>query len=137
MGLRTERLKEVIREEAAEAITQDLSDPRLGFCTVTHIDLTNDLAYCTVHVSVLGGDGVKSRTLHALQNARGLVQSRVAKRLKTRVTPHLEIKLDESIEKSFGVIGKIRDARATDPDGGKPSDEEHAELADNDDASDE
>jgi len=119
MSLRIERLKEVIREEAAETITQDLADPRIGFCTVTRIELTGDLAYCTVHVSVIGTAGVKSRTLKALKSARGLIQAKIAKRLKTRTTPHVEIVLDESMEKAFGVLEKIKQARASDSDGGK------------------
>lgn len=119
MSLRIERLKEVIREEAAETITQDLSDPRLGFCTVTKIELTNDLAYCTVHVSVIGDEKGKSKTMHALKAARGLIQAKIAKRLKTRTTPHVEVALDESLEKAFGVLEKIKEARATDSDGGK------------------
>jgi ribosome-binding factor A len=123
MSIRNERLKEVIREESAQTITQDLADPRLGFCTVTRVELTDDLAYCTVHVSVLGDDGVKSRTMRALKDARGLIQSRIAKRLKTRTTPHLTIQLDESIERAFAVLDKIKQARATDPDGGQGEDE--------------
>ncbi|MGD0093674.1 MAG: 30S ribosome-binding factor RbfA, partial [Planctomycetota bacterium] len=119
MKLRNERLKEVIREEAAETITQGLSDPRIGFCTVTRVALTEDLSYCIVYVSVLGSDGVKSRTMHALQDARGLLQSRIAKRMKTRTTPQLSIELDESIEHSFTLLDKIKKARASDPDGGK------------------
>ena len=119
MQLRNERLKEVIREEAAELILHKLTDPRLGFCTVTKVDLTNDLSYCTVHVSVLGDAGVKSRTMHALQDARGLIQKHIANRMKTRTTPHVEIELDESIERSFAVFEKIREARLTDTDGGK------------------
>ena len=119
MSIRTERLKEVIREEAAQTITQELADPRIGFCTVTRIALTADLAYCTVYVSVLGEAGVKSRTMHALQDARGLIQSRIARRMKTRTTPQVTIELDESIEKAFAVLDKIKQARASDPDGGK------------------
>jgi len=119
--MRNERLKEVIREEAAETITQGLADPRIGFCTVTHISLTDDLSYCTVHVSVLGDRAVKSRTMHALQDARGLLQSRIARRMRTRTTPHVEVELDESIERSFVLLDKIKQARASDPDGGKSS----------------
>ena len=119
MNLRNERLKEVIREEAANLILHDLADPRIGFCTVTRIELTNDLSYCTVHVSVLGDKAVKSRTMHALQDARGLIQVRIAGRMKTRTTPHVTIELDDSIERSFDVMGKIDAARATDSDQGK------------------
>jgi ribosome-binding factor A len=119
MGIRNERLKEVIREESAQTITQDLADPRLGFCTVTRVTLTDDLAYCTVYVSVLGNEGAKSRTMHALQDARGLLQARIARRMKTRTTPHVTIELDETIEHSINILSKIKEARASDPDGGK------------------
>lgn len=124
MNTRNERLKEVIREEAAETITQGLADPRLGFCTVTRVTLTNDLSYCTVYVSVLGDEGVKSRTMHALQDARGLLQARIAKRMKTRTTPQVAIELDETIERSFDILNKIKQARASDPDAGKGGQEE-------------
>jgi ribosome-binding factor A len=119
MSVRNERLKELIREEAASMILHHLTDPRIGFCTVTRVDLTQDLSACTIHVSVLGEAGVKSRTMHALQDARGLIQSHVGKRMKTRTTPRVSIELDETIEKTFEIEKKIREARATDSDAGK------------------
>src|SRR4051794_23898827 len=119
MSLRNEKLRELIREEAAELILHKLTDPRLGFCTVTGVDLTNDLSYCTIHISVLGDDGVKSRTMHALNDARGLIQSHIGKRMRTRTTPRVSVELDESIERSFGVLEKIKEARASDSDAGK------------------
>jgi ribosome-binding factor A len=133
MSVRNERLKEIIRETAAEMILHELTDPRIGFCTVTSIDLTQDLSACTIHVSVMGDPGAKSKTMHALQDARGLIQARIAKRMKTRVTPHVTVELDESIEKSFAVLDKIKQARASDPDGGinpsaLPAEEDAAEA---------
>jgi ribosome-binding factor A len=133
MSVRNERLKEVIREESAEVILQHLTDPRIGFCTVTRVELTNDMSYCTIHVSVFGDEAAKSRTMHGLQDARGLLQKRIAKRLKTRTTPHVTIELDESIEKSFSVISKIREARASDPDAGKSTAEVPVEDSDDED----
>lgn len=118
MSIRIERLKELIREESAELITSHLSDPRIGFCTVTKVDLTNDLSYATIHVSVFGNDAQKRTTLRGLQDARGLIQRHVAARMKTRTTPHVEIKLDETIERTFHILDKIKEARASDPDGG-------------------
>ena len=119
MTIRIERLKEMIRTEAAELILHGISDPRLGFCTVTKIELTNDLAFCKIFVSVLGDDAVKTRTMRALQDARGLVQRHIARHMKTRTTPHVEIELDPTIERSFAIMNKIKEARASDPDGGK------------------
>lgn len=119
MAIRQERLKEVIREEASELILHQLNDPRIGFCTVTKIDLTADLSFCTIFVSVMGNAAVKSRTMRALQDARGLIQVHIAKRMKTRTTPHVAVELDESIERSFAVLDKIKLARESDTDGGK------------------
>lgn len=132
MSLRTDRLKEVIREEAATLILHDLTDPRLGFCTVTRIELTNDLSYCSIFVSVLGDDAAKSKTIHALRDARGLIQSRIARRMKTHTTPHVTVELDDSIERSFAVLDKIKQARESDPDGGKSSATEETQDAEAD-----
>jgi ribosome-binding factor A len=136
MSLRNDKMKELIREEAAELILHGLTDPRLGFCTVTGVELTRDMSYCTIKVSVFGDDGVKSRTMHALKDASGLIQSHIGKRMRTRVTPRVTIELDDSIEKSFGVLEKIKEARSSDSDGGKvPSSEpaDSGEALDEDD----
>jgi ribosome-binding factor A len=118
MRLRIERLREIIRETAAEVILHELTDPRIGFCTVTRVELSDDLSHCDIYVSVLGDDKVKSLTMHGLTNARGVIQKRIAGHLKTRTTPHVNIELDETIERSFAVAEKIKEARASDSDGG-------------------
>ena len=123
MSVRIERLRTVIKEEAAQLILHELSDPRIGFCTVTRVDLTNDLSFATIFVSVLGDEAQKNKTLRGLQDARGLIQKVVASRLKTRTTPHIEIELDDSVERAFRVMDKIKEARATDQDGGKSTEE--------------
>lgn len=120
MRLRIERLREIIRETAAEVILHELTDPRIGFCTVTRVALSDDLSHCDIFVSVFGDDKVKSLTMHGLMNARGVIQKRIAGQLKTRTTPHVNIELDETIEKSFAVSEKIKAARASDSDGGHP-----------------
>jgi ribosome-binding factor A len=118
MNIRIERLKELIRVEAAELITSHLNDPRIGFCTVVGVELTADLSYAKIHVSVLGDEAQKRTTMRGLQDARGLIQRRIAGRMRTRTTPHVEIVLDESVERSFHILEKIREARASDPDHG-------------------
>lgn len=119
MAIRTERLKEVIRETAAEFIQHEVNDPRIGFCTVTKVDLTNDLSFATVFISVLGDEAQKRTTMRGLADARGLLQSRIARMLKTRTTPHVQIELDESLERSYRILDKIKEARASDPDQGQ------------------
>ena len=118
MSVRIERLKELIRVEAAELITSHLNDPRIGFCTVVGVELTADLSYAKIHVSVLGDEAQKRTTMRGLQDASGLIQRHIAGRMRTRTTPHVEIVLDESVERSFRILEKIKEARASDPDHG-------------------
>jgi ribosome-binding factor A len=111
-------LREQIKERAAEIILHELNDPRIGFCTITRAELTPDLAYSTIFVSVLGTEAQQRTTMRGLLNARGLIQAKIAKGLKTRTTPHLTIEFDRSIERTFQILDKIKEARKSDPDGG-------------------
>jgi len=65
------------------------------------LELANDFRTAPIHVSVFGDEGAKSKTMHGLKDARGLIQKRIAGQMKTRTTPHVTLELDESIEKTF------------------------------------
>jgi len=119
LRIRVERIKALIQQITAEFILNELCDPRLGFCTVTKVDLTDDLSYAQIYVSVMGTEAEKRTTMRGLEDARGAIQKRIAQNLKTRTTPHVEVKLDESIDREFQIFEKIREARASDTDGGK------------------
>ena len=129
LTVRIERLKEVIREVASTVILQELHDPRIGFCTVTRIDLARDLSSTIVHVSILGTEEGKRTTLRGLKEAKGVIQARVAGALHTRVTPKVDIELDDSVERSIHIQSLIRKARASDPDGGLSPDPEEPEFS--------
>jgi ribosome-binding factor A len=116
--IRIERLKALIHEEASRTILYDLNDPRIGFVTVTGVSLTEDLAYAKIKVSVYGTASQKRTTMRGLSSARGYLQSVIAKRMHTRTTPSISFELDESIERAFRIEEKIKEARASDPDGG-------------------
>jgi len=76
MGRRAERLAEEIREQVARMIASDLKDPRLGFITVTRVELAHDLGHARVHVGVLGSEAERQKSLAALQQASGFVRTR-------------------------------------------------------------
>jgi ribosome-binding factor A len=136
MSVRLERLREIIRERAADFILFRLNDPRIGFCTVTRVDLAGDLSEAVIHVSVLGDETKKRTTMRGLNDARGLLQSHIAGVLRTRTTPHLRVELDETIEETFRILDKIREARAGDPDGGKLAEADAADVDAKSDADD-
>ena len=111
---RIERLKKVILRKASDVILYELHDPRLGFVTLSKVDLTDDLRYAVIYYSVIGAEAERSKTAHALEDARGYVQKEIARALQTRVTPHIRFKFDESIEGALRIARKIDEAVAKD-----------------------
>ncbi|MEQ8767406.1 MAG: 30S ribosome-binding factor RbfA [Planctomycetota bacterium] len=99
------RLESQIKQKVAIIIQRDLKDPRLGFLTVTRVELSRDKQHCRVYYSVLGEKGERSKAAHALDDARGHIQSALGRTLETRNIPHLKFEYDESIEGSIRVSG--------------------------------
>lgn len=102
-SLRVRRVAEAIKGVASRVITQELSDPRMGFVTVTRVELTRDLREARILVSVLGGDADRNKTLAALTHAAGFVKRRCSDELNMRYTPKIKIEFDEGIDKSIRV----------------------------------
>lgn len=97
-SLRPSRVAEEIKKEVSIIIPREIKDPRVGFVTVTGVEVTNDLSYAKIFVSVLGGSEEEERTLGALNNAKGLVRSEIGKRIRLRVTPEITFVVDKSLE---------------------------------------
>ncbi|OPA77638.1 ribosome-binding factor A [Paenibacillus selenitireducens] len=110
--IRVGRVGEQLKKELSQLIQSELKDPRIGFVTVTGVEVTNDLSQATVYLSVLGDDEQKSNTLKALAKANGFLRSELGKRIRLRHTPVLIFKFDSSIE--YGsriekILGEIQD----------------------------
>ena len=86
----------LIQSELSELILKRLKDPRIGFITITDVDLTSDLKQAHVYYSLLGGE--KGQTQKALERAAGFLQHGIAEALKLRFTPRLSFHNDPSLE---------------------------------------
>ena len=96
--IRTQRIGDMIRHELASLIIHDVKDPRVhGLITVTRVEMAPDLKTARAFVSILENVEEKERVLKGLKNASGYLQSRIAKNLKLRHTPHIQFKIDDSI----------------------------------------
>ncbi len=80
-------------------IQREIKDPRVGLVTVLNVEPSQDLKEARVYVSIFGSPGVQSRTIRALESARGFIQKEVGKHLDTRNTPRLSFIVDSSLEK--------------------------------------
>lgn len=112
MGRRSERLAEEIREQVARMIASELKDPRLGFVTVTRVELAHDLGHARVHVGVLGDEAERRKSLAALQQASGFVRRELGRRLRIRHTPAVEFRYDKGIDATDRVARLLEAERA-------------------------
>jgi len=105
------RLAERIRERVANVILFELQDPRITFPTVTRVKLSKDRAFCKVYYTVYGTEADRTKTRHALTDARGFIQREVARVLHTRVTPQLSFLYDESVEGGLRMQGLLKELK--------------------------
>jgi ribosome-binding factor A len=96
--IRVGRVGEQIKKEISQIIQSELKDPRIGFITVTGVDVTNDFSQAKVYLSVLGGDEQREETLKALGRSSGFIRSELGKRIRMRKIPDLLFKFDTSID---------------------------------------
>lgn len=96
--IRASRVGEQIKKELSQIIQQELKDPRIGFVTVTAVEMSGDLAQAKVYVSIMGDKEQQESTLEGLEKARGFIRSEVGSRVPLRYTPELIFKLDQSLE---------------------------------------
>jgi ribosome-binding factor A len=95
--MRLQRVNQLVREEISLLLQRELKDPRLGFVTVTEVDVAKDLRTAKVYVSVLGSEAELRASLLALENARGFIRNWLVPRLRMRAVPHLTFHPDRSM----------------------------------------
>jgi ribosome-binding factor A len=100
---RMRRVNEAVREVLSARIAKGLSDPRIGFVTVTSVETSTDLRHARVYVSVLGNDSERADTLTGLASAHGLLQQAIAGELRMKRTPTLEFVFDASIDRGMRI----------------------------------
>ena len=110
-GKRLERVNQLIKEEVSMLLQRELKDPRLGFVTVTEVDVTPDLKHAKVYVSVLGRDAQWTASFQALDSARGSVWNWLRRHLDLRVTPEIAFRPDRSMEHAAHIQSLLAELR--------------------------
>lgn len=112
-GKRLDRVNQLIKEEISYLIQRELKDPRLGFVTVTEVDVSRDLRAARVYVSVLGTEAEWRASLKALANARGFIRNWLAPRLHIRAIPDLTFYPDRSMTHAAHIQTLLEELRAS------------------------
>lgn len=110
---RSQRVSDLIREEIAEIVMYKLKDPRIGFVTITGVDMSPDLKQARVFVSILKEDE-REMTLEILNSAKAFIRSILSKRLKMKFIPVVEFKMDASIEYGYKIDKLLKEIRDKD-----------------------
>jgi ribosome-binding factor A len=103
MSERTARLDELLREEISAIIGREIADPRVGFVTVTSVDVAPDLAHATVWVSVIGDPQARRQSVRALGRAMPFVRHRLGS-LRLKRIPELHVREDDTAERGTRVL---------------------------------
>ncbi len=108
---RKEKVQDAIQKEICDILQNELKDPRIGFVTITGVDISDDLRYAKVFFSVLGKDEQKKKTREALDSALGFIRTLVAERVQLRFAPEIVFKEDNSSEYSSHIQKLLDDIK--------------------------
>lgn len=104
---RSQRMREGFKRETSD-ILRTMKDPRIGFVSVTDVEVSRDLRHVKVFVSVYGDEEEKTATMDALVKAQGFVRTELGKRIRLRHTPEIVFRADESIERGARINELLR-----------------------------
>ncbi|WP_232697174.1 30S ribosome-binding factor RbfA [Brevibacillus daliensis] len=95
---RMSRVSEEIKKELSILLQREMKDPRIGFVTVTDVEVTSDLQQAKIFVSIFGDEAKREESLKGLQKAKGFLRTELGRRIKLRHVPELLFKVDASID---------------------------------------
>ncbi len=99
---RSVRVGDQMKQEIADILMRKIKDPRIGFVTVTDVELSDDLKNAKVFVSIYGGD--KKETLKGLKSASPFIRSELGRRMTMRSVPEILFRFDDTVEKGAHIM---------------------------------
>ncbi len=111
---RASRIAETIRREISTMLQQkEIKDPRIGFVTITRVEVSSNLKQVEVYLTHYGKDSGKNKSLEGLRSAAGFIRKEIGNRLHLRLIPSIKFLYDEKLEKAMNVL-KIMDSLHSD-----------------------
>jgi len=104
---RSERVGDQMKQEIADILMRKIKDPRIGFVTVTDVDLSDDLRNAKVFISVYGGN--KEETFIGLKSATPFIRSELGRRMRMRIVPEILFRFDSTVEQGAHIMELLRE----------------------------
>jgi ribosome-binding factor A len=108
---RSSRVGDQIRREISEIVLLILKEPKLGFITITDVELTDDLRYAKVFYSVLGDEKERMESQKGLERAKGFIQREIGKRIRLKHIPQIVFRYDHTTEKAARIEQLLKQVR--------------------------
>ena len=122
---RKDKVQDAIQKEVSSIIQNELKDPRLGFVTITAVEITQDLRYAKIFYSVLGKDEEHKKSQEALNSASGFIRRLIAERIQLRFAPEIVFKEDKSSEYSVRIQEVLDEIKELEKPKEKEDSDEH------------
>jgi ribosome-binding factor A len=120
------QVAEEIQQIISVLLQRELKDPGIGFVSITQVDVTQDLKYARVHVSIMGSEEEKRDTMAALERARGFIRREIASRMSIRQVPEIQFRLDRGLEYSDRINRLLNELKEAEAETGAQSEAEAA-----------
>jgi ribosome-binding factor A len=120
-GKRSEKVGDLIQREISLMLVRTVKDPRIGFVTITRVEVSDDCRSAKVYFSVAGTLEERERSMEGLNSAKGYVRRELGRRISLRYTPEIMFQFDPSIEYAIHigeVIEQLKQNREKNEDGG-------------------
>ncbi|OFI07730.1 ribosome-binding factor A [Clostridium acetireducens DSM 10703] len=115
---RSGRINEEVKREISSIIQNDIKDPRLtAMVSVTKVEVTRDLRYAKVFISLFGKEEDKESSLEALKSSSGFIRREIGQRINLRYTPEIILKIDDTIEQGMhidNILQKLKEKKSND-----------------------
>lgn len=106
---REQRLGELLKKEIASIIQLKVRDDRIGFVSVTGVEVSGDLSYAKVYISTFGSDRDRQNSIKGLQHATGFIKKELGRTIKLRQMPKITFIDDKSIERGDRILQKLKE----------------------------
>lgn len=111
MSTRAARVAKEMQRQISAILRDDLNDPRIGFTTITSVNVTGDLRFVRVYFTTLGGTTQENNSIAALKQANGFIRRLIGQRMDLRLVPEIAFKIDREAGSAFKIdeiLGSIK-----------------------------
>ena len=113
---RAQRVGELIQKEISALLLRGLNDPRIGFVTITGVEVTPDMHLARVFYTVIGDEAVRRNCAAGLKSATPFIRQQLGRQLQMRYTPDLLFQYDASIDYGIRIDNLLRDIKRDEDD---------------------